>query len=478
MGQQLEGGPLGYQPQGAIALHDHAHAAPMGIKGQLAAAGLAPLQSLNAGVPGPSGQQHGRLGGIAKGPHGSTAAIQARVGAEARFSQQPSLIGRPGLGQPQGLHRHTVAGEGAGLVAADHTHRAQGFHRRKPAHEGLLAGHTLHVDGQGQGDGGQQALGHVGHDDPNRKNQAFHGAHPHKQQAEAEGDGPHRQGDGGDGAHDVPHLLLQGADAAGGGSGEVGDVAKLGFGAGGIDDGLGAPTGHGGARQNQVGPLTGGDDGRLARLPDSNRIGMARHRQGFTGEHRQVEAELNGRDQAGIGRHLIPLLQQDPITGHQQLSGELDGQAIAPEPHLARQGALEGLEGALGLVVLPEGKQAVDQHHRPDGPAELGGTRRKCQGAGHPEQQGHEVHQLVNEAQQQGTAAQAGQAVGAEPLEAPLGLPLAQALGRGLQRRRHRGGGKAPDRLAGREQHGTRGNADSFIMNRPGPGDWEADQFN
>ena len=149
---------------------------------------------------------------------------------------------------------------------------------------------------------------------------------------------------------------------------------------------------------------------------------MARHWLGFASEHREIQAQFVGLNQPSIGGHLVSLLQQDSVARHEQLGIELDEFTVAPEPHLAGEGSLQCRQGALGLVVLPEGKQAVDQHYCPNSPAQLGRARRKCQGSGHPEQQGHEVHQLIDKPQQQGTAALAWEAIGSKPLQPPLGL--------------------------------------------------------
>ena len=122
---------------------------------------------------------------------------------------------------------------------------------------------------------------------------------------------------------------------------------------------------------------------------------------------------------------MVALLQQDPIAWHQlrrRQGGEL---AIPPQLHRVGQGALQGRQGALCLVLLHKGKQAIHQHHRPDRPAQLGHVGRKGHRPGHPEQQGHEVQELVGEAQPQGPAAQARETIGSKPLQAPLGFQVA-----------------------------------------------------
>jgi hypothetical protein len=105
-----------------------------------------------------------------------------------------------------------------------------------------------------------------------------------------------------------------------------------------------------------------------------------------------------------VGRHLVALLQRHPIAADQLVGRELLQAAVAPYPHHRRQVLGQGLKGALSLEVLPEGEQGIDQNHRPDRPAQLGGPGDEGQGARHPQQQGHEVEQLVGEAQQQRAA--------------------------------------------------------------------------
>jgi hypothetical protein len=68
-----------------------------------------------------------------------------------------------GIGGDDGLHRHLVAGERAGLVGADGGDRAQGLHRRQAADDGVARGHALHADGERDGHDGGQALGDGGH---------------------------------------------------------------------------------------------------------------------------------------------------------------------------------------------------------------------------------------------------------------------------------------------------------------------------
>jgi hypothetical protein len=90
-------------------------------------------------------------------------------------------------------------------------------------------------------------------------------------------------------------------------------------------------------------------------------------------------------------------------TGRDQVVGAQYLQlAVAPYPHLAGQYMGEGGQGAFGLKVLPEAEQGIDQHHTPDRPAQLGCAGQKSHPPCSPEQQGHEVGQLIRQAQDQG----------------------------------------------------------------------------
>ena len=206
-------------------------------------------------------------------------------------------------------------------------------------------------------------------------------------------------------------------------------MAELRFGTGGIHQRLAPSLDHGGAGQHQVGLLAH----RQVAAPAGDGAGMAGHRQGLPGEHRQVEAQGAGGHQAAIGRHLIPLLQGDPIPRHQLGRVPFLQLAVAPHPHLLGQGPPQGLQAALRLVLLPEGEQPVDQHHRPDRPAEGRRARGKGQGTGHPEQQGHPMQQLIPQPQDQRTPGGRRQRVGPEPGQAFACLRGAEPLGRGLQ---------------------------------------------
>ncbi|MNP13545.1 hypothetical protein D3C76_1058290 [compost metagenome] len=65
--------------------------------------------------------------------------------APTRFVALPAYTVEP-VGRQHVLDGHLVHGQGAGLVRADHVHRAQGFYRRQLADDCLVARHALHAE--------------------------------------------------------------------------------------------------------------------------------------------------------------------------------------------------------------------------------------------------------------------------------------------------------------------------------------------
>ena len=74
------------------------------------------------------------------------------------------LVVEPGV-----RHRHPVLGQRARLVRADGRGGAQGLHGLQVLHKAVLGGHPLGGEGEADGDGGEETLGHVGHDDPDEE---------------------------------------------------------------------------------------------------------------------------------------------------------------------------------------------------------------------------------------------------------------------------------------------------------------------
>ena len=67
-----------------------------------------------------------------------------------------------------GLHRHLILGERAGLVGADDGGAAERLDRGQLADDGAAPGHARHADGERDGDGGRQPLGDRAHGERDR----------------------------------------------------------------------------------------------------------------------------------------------------------------------------------------------------------------------------------------------------------------------------------------------------------------------
>ena len=64
---------------------------------------------------------------------------------------------------------HSVLGEGSGLVGTDGGGGSKGLDGLEVLYEAVLGGHPLGGEGETDGDGGEQTLGHVGHDDTDQE---------------------------------------------------------------------------------------------------------------------------------------------------------------------------------------------------------------------------------------------------------------------------------------------------------------------
>ena len=79
-------------------------------------------------------------------------------------------------GRPRGHRideRHPILGQRPGLVGANHGCRAKGLDCGEVSDHDVAAGHALGPHGEGQGHGGQESLGDIRHDDPDREQQVL-----------------------------------------------------------------------------------------------------------------------------------------------------------------------------------------------------------------------------------------------------------------------------------------------------------------
>ena len=135
------------------------------------------------------------------------AAIRHHLGQAPKIRFAAPWLARP-AGGPQLNHLHPVLREGAGLVRADHRRRSQRLDRGESFDQRARPGELPHADGESEGDGGQQALGNVRHQQADSEDDGVREGQP-GEQAERQEQHPHGHRDGGDHPGTETHLAFQ-----------------------------------------------------------------------------------------------------------------------------------------------------------------------------------------------------------------------------------------------------------------------------
>ena len=185
-----------------------------------------------------------------------------------------------------------------------------------------------------------------------------------------------------------------------------------------------------------------GEGGQLEHEPRLAREGTLVHAQGL------------GREQLGIRRDLIPLLEPDDVARDEIARGDPVDRPVADHRDVMGKERGEELDGAFRAVLLDEAEHAVDDDDREDGPGQLRHPSEERDRAADPEQHGEEARELFEEAQAQRTAADLLEPVRAGDSQAPGRLGAVQARRGGPEEGQHvvvrqRAG---PDRLLDRGQ--------------------------
>merc|ERR1712242_244497 len=120
--------------------------------------------------------------------------------------------------EPHVGHGHPVLGQGSGLIRADGGGGAQGLHSLQVLHEAVLGGHPL------GGEGGQQTLGHVGHDDSDQEDDGVQPVVAEDEGNDEEGN-TEEHGDTGDDVDEVSNFFGNGSLVRSQTGGETGNSA-------------------------------------------------------------------------------------------------------------------------------------------------------------------------------------------------------------------------------------------------------------
>jgi len=309
--------------------------------------------------------------------------------------------------RPRRGHRQPALGEGAGLVGADHTGRAEGLHRGQPADDDAAVGHPPGAERERGGDGRGQALrdGGDGQRHPGQQHlDDARGAFVHPGQAEPDGDGRDRQREQPDPGGGRGQVALQRCPAAR--DKPAGDLPDLAVRAGHRHGGATATGHHQGAGKHLAGPVRQ----RQGRIGHCVHPLAGGHR--LAGQGRLVHPQRLGVDEPGVGRDPVAGREFDQVAGHQV--GDRDPLRLAVAQHHRRRRHHRGerVGGRVRPRLLGHRDGGVQHDDQQDGGA-LGDLTEHQQAdqPGGAEQQGGRVGELGGRAPRQTRAGRARQFV-------------------------------------------------------------------
>ncbi|MCY1229607.1 hypothetical protein D9M72_419760 [compost metagenome] len=346
---------------------------------------------------------------------------QVAAGAEitfGRIAHAGNLVAAGG--GVDALHRHFIAGQGAGLVGADHSHRAQALHGGQATDDRIAARHALHAQGEDDGQHRGQALGDGGHGQAHSGHQHVGGAVATQQDAEDEGGRRQQQDDQGELAGEAGHVGQQRSLQLLHGAQQVADAPEFGLARGRhhqADAAAGTDQGAGVGHAVTVAQAGVGGDGAAGLVGGH----------GLAGERGFLDAQVAGFHQAQVRRYAVAGFQQHQVARYQVFGRNLAHFSVAFDPAIQGQQLLDGAHGRLRLAFLDETDHGVDQHHAEDHRAiEPFAQGQGDQGRGqqHIDEQ---VVELQQEALERAGPGAFGQAVGPEAGQAALGFLRVQS---------------------------------------------------
>jgi len=162
----------------------------------------------------------------------------------------------------------------------------------------------------------------------------------------------------------------------------------------------------------------------------------------FAGHRRAIDAQRVGFDGAAVGGDEVAFVEQHDVAGDQFGGGNLDAAPGALNLDLRRQQLAQGSDGALGLVFLPEGKNAVDDDHPDDGDAKAGHPLIRVEMIGDERQRGADpqddrkkMGEFASEAQEQRLAPDFFDVVRSEFAEPARGIGSVEPCRRSFEAR-------------------------------------------
>ena len=342
------------------------HQLAVGIKGQLPQTGVVPAVKFLVYADAVPQHDQGHLRGVADG--GTVLHIGGGVtGQEGRLQEQPLHIvyqiqvvplqkGAVGVDL---LGRHPVLGESAGLVGADHRHRAQRLHRLEVLDDGVLPCHLLGAHGLDDGNDGAEGLRDGGHRQRHGKHQRVQQRHMMEQ-----GQGKYHHTDPQDGRGqllaEVVQTLLEGGLALLGPVHQGGHLAQLGVHTRARDHYRGPPIGHQGAGKHHVFLVA------QRHLLRGDHIRGLLHALALTSEGALIDLQRKIFQDSSVGHHHVAGLQLHNVARH-HLGRRHHGPHAVPEHFCAGRGhGLQTLQGLLRLEVLDRTQYGVEDQDRKD----------------------------------------------------------------------------------------------------------------
>ena len=327
---------------------------------------------------------------------------------------------------------HAILRERARLVGADGGGGAERLDGLQVLDEAVLLGHALGGEREAHGDGGEQTLGHVGHNDADEKDDRVEPVVAEHERDDEERDAE-EDGHARDQVNEVRYFARNRRLARVQARREVGYAAH--------DRAIAGANHHAGARALDG---VGGEEGDVARLERIlvGELGRARLRLGLARQRRVVDLEAVRVQHAYVGGHAVAELDLDDVALDEVLG--LDGAlvAVADDHRLLGHHVLEGLHDARALRLLEVGEHAGEKddhgerHAQPQvvlGRVVVGGlgyaVGDKAQDGARPQEHGEAAEQLLAELDPLGRRLGRRQSVGSVALEHLARALLRQTLG-------------------------------------------------
>ena len=199
------------------------------------------------------------------------------------------------------------------------------------------------------------------------------------------------------------------------------DAAQFGRHARGHDDAATAPVGDHRALVGHVGAVA------QRGIAGPERQHLLVHGEGLAGQRGLLHLEARGLDEAQVGGHDVPGLQQHQVAGHQVARRDVQDLSFAQDARVRRAQAAKRRHGAFGAVLLDEPDDGVQDHDDHDGDGVLRLAHRAGDHRGRQEHQDHEVGELPGEHQPGRAALAFGELVRSVLREAPPRLAASRA---------------------------------------------------